>query len=149
MANSKLRLIALYDDAGDDLSGEFQKFSINTAEPDSSTVTFLSARQGGGDDWTVTGTIAQDHTVGSVWDQMWTNPGATWYGYYAPGTSTVVDLADASVTTPIFEFEAVISRPRGSILGGDANSSLSAIATVDIEWSLTRQPIKHTAPIVI
>ena len=147
MANSKLRLIALYDSTGADLSDQFSSFAIVTAEPDSSAVTFAAARNGGGDDWSMTATISQDHTTGSVWDQCWTNPGDEWTGYYAPGTSSVTDLADASATTPIFEFTATISRPRGTILGGDANTSLSAIATTDIEWQLTGQPTKHTTAI--
>lgn len=148
MSNAKLRLIALYDGIGDDRSAEFAKFMIEATDPESGFLTFASAREGGGDDWVMKATIPQDYAAGSVWSDMWNNPGDIWTGYYSAGTGTdVIDLDDATAGTPVFEFEAIISTPRGTVLGGEANKAVNATPTVDIEWKLTGKPIKHTAAV--
>jgi hypothetical protein len=144
MANSKLRLIALYTGAGVDVSDQFANFEISAADPDAGFLTFASARDGGGDDWLLKAKIPQDYTAGSVWSEMWDNPGEEWSGYYTAGTTDVVALADASAGTPVFGFTAVISRPRGAVFGGEASKAINAVPTVDIEWKLTGEPVKHT-----
>lgn len=145
MSNVKLRLLAIYDGDGVDRSNQFADFTIEAVEPDEGFLTFEAARAGGGDDWLMKATIPQDRTAGSVWREVWDNPGDEWTGYYSDDVDVDIE-ADVTAATPVYEFTAIISRPRGSAMfGGTATKAVNAVATTAIEWKLTAQPTEHTA----
>lgn len=148
MSNVKLRLIALYDSTGADRSNQFGDFTIEAVDPDEGFLTFASARAGGGDDWIMKATIPQDRAAGSVWREVFDNPGDQWTGYFSDDVD--VDLeTEVTAATPVYEFTAIISRPRGSAMfGGAATKAVNAVATTAIEWKLTGQPTEHTADLV-
>lgn len=143
MAKVQPRLISLLmGDSGSetDRSNEVSSAIISSAASDSDFVTFADARSGGARDYTLKLTLAQDHTTGTLWDEIWSSAGDEISGVYAPYGNTT-----ASATQPHYEFTAVVSEPDGDFLGADADSSTTAVATVDVEWSLTGKPVKVVA----
>lgn len=148
MSNVKLRLIALYDSAGIDRSDQFGDFTIEAVDPEEGFLTFALARAGGGDDWIMKATIPQDRAAGSVWRQVWDNPGDQWIGVFSDNVD-IDPTADVTAATPVYQFTAIISRPRGSAMfGGAATKAVNAVATTAIEWKLTGQPVEKTADLI-
>ena len=139
MARVTPRLIALEVD-GDDRSDEVAKAVITSAPAESDFLTFAEARAGGGRDYVLAMTIAQDHASGTLWDLIWTGAGTEVAGTYSPyGNAT------PTVSQPHYDFTATVAEPDGDFLGGEANSSTTAVATVDVEWALNAKPTKVTA----
>ena len=139
MARVTPRLIALEVD-GDDRSDEVAKAVITSAPAESDFLTFAEARAGGGRDYVLAMTIAQDHASGTLWDLIWTGAGTEVAGTYAPYGN-----AAPTVAQPHYDFTATVAEPDGDFLGGEANSSTTAVATVEVEWALNAKPTKVTA----
>lgn len=139
MARVTPRLIALEVD-GDDRSDEVAKAVITSAPAESDFLTFAEARAGGGRDYVLAMTIAQDHASGTLWDLIWTGAGTEVAGTYAPYGN-----AAPTVSQPHYDFTATVAEPDGDFLGGEANSSTTAVATVEVEWALNAKPTKVTA----
>ncbi len=133
------RLIELTVDTTD-RSGEVSKAVISSAESDSDFLSFQDARSGGGRDYKLEMTIAQDHATDTLWDLIWTGAGTEVDGIYAPYGNAV-----ASATEPHYTFTAVVAEPDGTLMGAEANKSPSAVATVDVAWKLTAKPTKLIA----
>lgn len=139
MARVTPRLIALEVD-GVDRSDEVSKAEIHSAPKASDFTSFAEARSGGGREYFLDQTIAQDHASATLWDLIWTGAGTEVDGVYAPyGNET------ATVSEPHYGFTAVVAEPDGRMLGGEANSSTTAVATIDVRWALTGKPTKITA----
>lgn len=133
------RLISL-DVDGTDRSGEVSKVEITAAESDSDFLSFADARSGGGRDYALALTVAQDHASATLWDLIWTGAGTEVDGTYAPYGNAVPD-----VSQPHYDFTAVVAEPDGRLMGSESNKSPSAVATVDVVWKLTGKPTKVTA----
>lgn len=139
MARVTPRLIALeVDDV--DRSNEVSKAEITSAATSADFVSFAEARAGGGRDYALAMTIAQDHASATLWDLVWTGAGDEVAGVYAPYGNVT-----ASVSQPHYGFTAIVAEPDGTLLGAEANSSTTAVATVDVVWALTGKPTKITA----
>lgn len=139
MARVTPRLISLEVDSVD-RSDEVAKAEITSAEASSDFLTFAEARAGGGRDYALVMTIAQDHASGTLWDLIWTGAGTEVAGTYAPHGN-----ATPTVAQPHFDFTAVVAEPNGRLLGAEANSSNTAVATVEVTWALNGKPTKVTA----
>lgn len=139
MARVAPRLIALEVETVD-RSNEVSKAEITSAAKSADFVSFAEARSGGGREYALAMTIAQDHASATLWDLIWTGAGTEVDGVYAPyGNET------PTVGQPHYGFTAVVAEPDGRMLGGEANSSTTAVATLDVTWALTAKPTKITA----
>lgn len=139
MARVSPRLISLdVDDV--DRSDEVSKAVITSAPAESDFVTFAEARAGGGRDYALAMTVAQDHASGTLWDLIWTGAGTEVDGVYAPYGNVT-----PTISQPHYGFTAVVAEPDGDLLGAEANSSTTAVATVEVEWALNAKPTKITA----
>lgn len=138
MARVSPRLINL-DVSGTDRSDEVSKAVITSGSAEAGFVTFTEARSGGGRQYMLEMTIAQDHASGTLWDLIWTGNGTLVEGVYAPYGNVT-----PSVSEPHYEFEAEVSEPDGDFLGAEANSSTTAVATVAVKWKLSTKPTKVT-----
>jgi hypothetical protein len=133
------RLIALEVETVD-RSNEVSKAEITSAAKSSDFTSFAEARSGGGREYALVMTIAQDHASATLWDLIWTGSGTEVDGVYAPyGNET------PTVSEPHYGFTAVVGEPDGRMLGAEANSSTTAVATIDVTWALTGKPTKITA----
>jgi hypothetical protein len=133
------RLIALNVD-GVDRSDEVSKAEIHAAPKSSDFTSFAEARSGGGREYFLDQTIAQDLASATLWDLIWTGAGTEVDGVLAPYGNEL-----PTVDQPHLEFTAVVAEPDGRLLGGEANSSTSAVATIDVRWALLAKPNKITA----
>jgi hypothetical protein len=138
MARVTPRLIALEVDSVD-RSDEVSKSEITSAAASADFVTFAEARAGGGRDYALAMTIVQDHASATLWDLIWTGAGDEVTGVYSPYGNVT-----PSVTQPHYGFTAIVAEPDGTLLGGEANSSTTAVATIDVVWALTGKPTKIT-----
>lgn len=138
MARVQPRLISL-DVSGTDRSDEVSKAVITSGSAGSDFVTFTEARSGGGREYALEMTIAQDHASGTLWDLIWTGNGTDVSGTYAPYGNVA-----PSVEQPHYDFTATVAEPDGDFLGGEANSSTTAVATVSVSWKLLAKPTKVT-----
>lgn len=139
MARVTPRLISLEVDSVD-RSDEVAKAEIISGAAESDFLTFAEARAGGGRSYTLDMTIAQDHASGTLWDLIWTGAGTEVAGTYAPHGN-----ATPTVAQPHYDFVAVVAEPDGRLLGAEANSSTTAVATVEVSWALNAKPTKVTA----
>jgi hypothetical protein len=139
MAKVKPRLIAL-DVEGVDRSDEVSKAVIAAAAADSDFTSFAAARGGGSRQYALNMTIAQDHAAATLWDLIWTGAGTDVDGVYAPYGNEAPSAAQ-----PHYGFTATVSEPDGDYLGAEANSSTTAVATVEVSWALTGKPVKIVA----
>lgn len=139
MAKVNPRLIELMVEAVD-RSDEISSAVIASAAADGDWLSFAMARSGGGRDYVLNMTVAQDHASGTLLDLIWTGAGTEVEGIYAPYGNVT-----ASVGEPHYEFTAVVSEPDGDFLGGEATLSTSAVASIDVSWKLTAKPTKVTA----
>lgn len=138
MARVTPRLISL-DVDGTDRSDEVSKAVITSGAADAAFVSFAAARSGGGRDYALAMTIAQDHASGTLWDLIWTGNGTEVAGTYAPYGNVA-----PSVSEPHFDFVAVVAEPDGDFLGAEAATATTAVATIEVTWALKAKPTKVT-----
>lgn len=139
MARVVPRMIALEVESVD-RSDEISKSEITSGPKSSDFTSFAEARSGGGREYKLAMTIAQDHASATLWDLIWTGAGTEVDGIHAPYGNAV-----ASATEPHYGFTAVVAEPDGRFLGAEANSSTTAVATVEVVWALTGKPTKIVA----
>lgn len=139
MARVKPRLIALEVD-GVDRSNEVDIAKIVSGAAQADFTSFEEARSGGAREYALNMRIAQDHASGTLWDLIWTGAGDDVEGVYAPYGNE-----DPSVGQPHYTFTAVVSEPDGDFLGGESNTSTTAVAVIEVSWKLTGKPVKITA----
>lgn len=139
MAGLGTRLFKV-DVDGVERSAEVSNVRLVTGDADSDFVTFAQAAAGGSRQYTLAFTAVQDLVADTLWDLVWTTPGAEVNGTYMPYGNAI-----ASPTQPHFDFTAVIKEPDGDFLGGDADVSTTARMTFEAEWELTAKPTKVVA----
>lgn len=125
---------------GDEVAPDVSTVTINSEETDSDFVSFAAAATGGGRTYKLGLTLAQDAAAGSLWSQIWDSAGSEVDVVVRPyGNAT------PTASQPHFEGTVVISEPDGTLLGGDADGSASAVMTVEVEWTFTEKPTRITA----
>lgn len=139
MARVIPRLIAL-DVDGTDRSDEVSKAVITSGDAGADFTSFAEARAGGGREYALVMTIAQDHASGTLWDLIWTGNGTEVEGSYAPYGNVAPEASK-----PHYEFTAVVAEPDGDFLGAEANTSTTAVATIEVTWKLTAKPTQVSA----
>lgn len=139
MAALGTRLLKIEVD-GTDYTAQVSKAVIVSGESDSDFLTFADAAAGGGREYRLEFTAVQDTETGTLWDEVFSNPGDT-----VPITLVPYGNAVASATQPHFTANATITEPDGDFLGGEADSSTSARFTFECSWVLDGKPAKVTA----
>jgi hypothetical protein len=114
--------------------------TIEAGDADAGFVSFGDARAGGSRKYTLKFTAVQDTVGGSLWDKVWSAAGSTVPFVISPNGGTA-----AAIATPTFTGNAVISEPNGTILGGEADASATAVQTIEAEWTCTAKPVRHTS----
>lgn len=125
---------------GTEYNAQVSNTELRSAESDSDFVTFADAAAGGARQYTLAFTAVQDLLAGTLWDQIWSNAGATVACILKPYGNTT-----ASPSQPHYSFNAVVTEPDGTFIGGDADKSTTAQQTVECEWPLTAKPTKVTS----
>lgn len=133
------RLLTLKID-GEEYAAEVSNVRITSAESDSDFVTFADAAAGGARDYTLAMTMTQDLEDGSLWREVWDNPGTEVPFRIRPYGNTT-----ASTGQSHFSGTAVITEPDGDFLGGEANASATAKMTIEVEWPCTARPTRATS----
>lgn len=124
---------------GDDYTAQVSKAVITSGAADSDFVTFADAAAGGGREYRLEFTAVQDLAVDTLWDQVFSTPGATVAILIKP-----LGNALPSVAAPHITANAVISEPDGDFIGGEADSSVTAKMTFECSWVLTGKPTRVT-----
>ena len=115
---------------------EVSNCTIESADADSDFTPFSEAATGGSKDYILKFTAAQDLATASLWRLMWDQAGAT-----VPVSVMPYGNAVASATEGHFEGEVVVTIPDGAIVGGEANSSATAVFTWEAEWKFKAKPV--------
>jgi hypothetical protein len=126
--------------SGVERSAECATAEITSDESDSDFVTFADAAAGGARAYVLHVVAVQDAAVGTLWDLVFASSGSSVACILKPyGNAT------ASPTQPHYTFNAVVTEPNGTFLGGEADKSTTARMTFDAEWPLEAKPVKVTS----
>jgi hypothetical protein len=117
-------------------NAQANKAVITSNPTESDFVSFADANAGGGKDYALELSLAQDMAVGTLWRSIWDSSGTTVACILRPYGNAVATAAQPHLT-----FSAVISEPEGDFLGGEADSSVTAVQLVEVTWKLTAKPI--------
>lgn len=120
-------------------TAQVSKVVVTSGEADSDFVTFADAAAGGAREYRLEFTAVQDHTTGTLWDQVFSSPGTV-----ASCKLNPYGAATATATEPHFTFNATITEPDGDFIGGEADASTSARMTFECSWVLAAKPVKVT-----
>lgn len=123
--------------AGTDYTAQVSKAVITSGESDSDFVTFADAAAGGAREYKLEFTAVQDAAAASLWDKVWSAAGTTVACILKPYGN-----AAASATQPHYSFNAVVSEPDGDLIGGEADSSVTARQVIECAWTLEAKPTK-------
>jgi hypothetical protein len=126
--------------AATDYTAQVSVCALRSRKKDSDFVTFADAAAGGAREYYQAITMVQDLATGTLWDKIWT----------VPGTSVAVLLkpygnAVASAAQPHYSGNLTITEPDGDLIGGEADASVSARNTVEVEWVWDAKPTKITS----
>lgn len=139
MSKVNPRLISLEID-GVDRSDEVSKFVTTSAPTSADWQSFADARAGGKRDYAAVMTIAQDHAAGTLWTLIYEEPGSTAVITYAPYGNEV-----ATALQPHYQRNATVKEPDGDLMGGEADPSPTAVASIEVTWPFEGKPTKITA----
>jgi hypothetical protein len=114
--------------------------TIESGDTDSDFVSFASAAAGGGRDYVMHLTLAQDAAAGTLWSKVWDEAGET-----IPYVLRPYGNAVATALQPHFTGSVIIHEPDGELLGGEADASVSAVMTIEVEWPCEAKPLRITA----
>lgn len=126
---------------GEDYTEELSDVQILSAAADAGFVSFAVAKTGGGRQHTLQFTAAQDPSVGSLWSLMWDNVGDVVPFVLRPAGGSVI-----SDDTPTLVGDVKISEPDGTIIGGAADVSDTAVMTWSGAWKCSARPILDRTP---
>lgn len=126
--------------SGTERNAECATAEITSGETDSDFQTFADAAAGGGRDYKLHILAVQDAAVGTLWDLVWASSGSTVACVLKPYGNTT-----ASASQPHYSFNAVVTEPEGTFLGGEADKSTTARMTFEAEWPLEAKPTKITS----
>ena len=125
-----------------DYSAAVSNVEISADESDSDFVSFAAAAAGGARAYTLKLTMTQDNATTSLWYYLWNSSGTdvayeVWpNGRPASGTPTVAQ--------PKFAGMASVREPDGTILGGEADPSVTQRYTTEVEWPCVAKPVMST-----
>lgn len=139
MAKINKRSLTFFVD-GDEFTADVSNLRFNAAQTDSDFVSFAAAAEGGGIDYTLQGTAAQDAATGSFWDIFWSHAGEELDYIVKPYGNAV-----ASSGQPHYTGTLVVPAFDGDFLGGDADASATAVQTYDFSAGLLAKPAKVVA----
>lgn len=122
-----------------DHTAEVSVCQIVAGPADSDFTSFTDAATGGAREYALELTGKQDAASAALWRYMWANP----------GTSMAVKVnpygnATATVAEPHFTGNVTITEPDGVLLGGEANSSVSARMVFSVRWVFAAKPVEVT-----
>lgn len=119
-----------------DYTVDVSRCEITSKAADSDFTSFADAAAGGAREYALEFTARQDLATASLWRQVWASPGATVAVKVAPYGNT----AAATATEPHFSGNVTITEPDGTLIGGEAKSSVSARMTFACRWVFTAKP---------
>lgn len=139
MSNIDKRSLTLTID-GTDYTAVVSNVTITSAESENDFVTFANAAAGGARDYKLKLTLAQDAATGTLWRKIWDSAGSDVPALVRPYGNTT-----ATAAQPHFSGTVTIKEPDGDFLGGDADASVTAVQTVEIEWPFLAKPTLVTS----
>jgi hypothetical protein len=116
------------------------KAVITSEETDSDFVSFTDAASGGGRSYKLAITAVQDAASTSLWYKVWNAAGTD-----VPFTLRPYGNTTPTATEPHFTGTCTIKEPDGDFIGGEADASVTAKFTVEVEFPLTAKPTRVTA----
>lgn len=122
---------------GADYTADVSKCTISSSATESDFVSFADAAAGGGRDYKLGMVLRQDLVAATLWDKIWTSPGTSIAVIVKPYGG-----AAASATNPHFTGNVTILEPDGDLIGGEADASVSARQTVEVEWPFAAKPVR-------
>ncbi len=123
---------------GAESAPDVSSVAVNAAASSADFVPF-SAGAGGGRDYVLALTIAQDSALNSTWDQIWSHAGEDIDVIVRPYGNSA-----ASATQPHYHGTVTVKEPDGTLIGGDYNASSTAVFTVQVEWAFSSKPTRVT-----
>jgi hypothetical protein len=117
-------------------TAQVSRVEITSKAADSDFTSFADAAAGGAREYALEFTGKQDLASGSLWRNVWTLAGTTVAVKVAPYGNS----AAASATEPHFSGNVTITEPDGTLIGGEAKSSVSARMTFACRWVFTAKP---------
>jgi hypothetical protein len=127
---------------GTDFTSSVKDVRIVSGKKDADFMSFTDALTGGTREYTLKMTMKQATDTTSLWYYAWGSAGTdtpveVWPNG-RPGTGT------ATTTYPKVTGTVTVVEPDGDFLGGEANSSATALFTMDVEWIFTAKPTLAT-----
>lgn len=118
---------------------DISKCEIQSAPADSDFTSFADAAAGGAREYRLALVMKQDLVTTSLWRMIWASA----------GTSVAVKVnpygnVTATATEPHYTGNVTITEPDGVLIGGEANSSVSARMTVEVAWVFAAKPAEVT-----
>lgn len=122
-----------------DHTAEVKVCQITSNPADSDFTSFTDAASGGAREYALELTGKQDAVTTALWRYMWASAGTTIAVKVNPyGNAT------ATATEPHYTGNVTITEPDGVLLGGEANSSVSARMQFSVKWIFTAKPTEVT-----
>ena len=116
---------------------------IDSRESESDFVSYADAAAGGAREYVHGFTLRQDVAADSLHDYIWSQTGTDVEIVFWPNGEPVGSTP--TVSQPSYTGTATITEPDGTLVGGEANKSNTAVQTNEVEWVYTAKPTKATA----
>lgn len=123
-----------------EFTADVSRCEITSKAADSDFTSFADAAAGGAREYALEFTAKQDLATASLWRLVWASAGTTTAVKVAP----YGNAAAASTTEPHFSGNVTITEPDGTLIGGEAKSSVSARMTFTARWVFTAKPSEVT-----
>lgn len=142
MADWGTRALVFYLDSND-FSDAVSNVQVASAESGADFLSFASAAAGGARDYTLQLTMTQNNATTALWYYLWNDAGSDFTYEVWPNGRPV--SGTPSVTQPKFSGTVSVREPDGTIIGGEADASVTQRFTTDVEWPLTAKPTMTTS----
>lgn len=120
-------------------TAEVSRCQVVSAPADSDFTSFADAASGGAREYALELTMKQDMAASSLWRLIWASAGTSVAAKVNPyGNAT------ATATEPHYSGNVTITEPDGVLIGGEANSSVSARMTTEVRWVFAAKPTELT-----
>ena len=118
-------------------TADVSKCEITSRAADSDFTSFADAAAGGAREYALEFVARQDLATGTLWRNAWASAGTTVAAKVNPyGNAT------ATAAEPHFTGNVTITEPDGTLIGGEAKSSVSARMTFACRWVFTAKPVE-------
>lgn len=131
--------VVIIDDI--DCTDVVSRAEVSSAESDSDFVSFAQAAAGGARDYTLGLTLAQNTSVATLWDLIWTQAGQDVEAEVWPNGKPVDSIPTAA--QPQFLGMVTITEPDGVLLGGEASASTTARQVTEVEFAYLSKPTRN------